>query len=321
MPRTAPLRTSVTHMRESVDGLARWLTDVFDGNHWQPDTLFLVGSRGDLELISETLEEALPMPVVASDDAQLVLARGAALAVSADTDVAAVQADSAPVADKRAHRPFRFRSHAVAATVLVAGAVALFTLGPEFAAQQESGSSDNQPSANSSASVTSATSVSSATPASVRAVPPPRRCQLPQRRCSTLAAEPPPVTAQPEALPRSDAARPPDPAPAVATPVVAPVAASQEQLAVPVVAPPAPLAPPPALTPPAPLAPPPAAPAAPFAPPPPPAPTASAAGGTATASAGSSGPRRAEPAFRRLAVARLSALSAYQFQTAGSFGG
>ena len=43
-------------MRESADGLSRWLTEVFEENRLQPDSLFLVGSRGDLELISGSVE-------------------------------------------------------------------------------------------------------------------------------------------------------------------------------------------------------------------------------------------------------------------------
>ena len=60
------VRTFATHMRESDDGLGRWLKDAFEINHVDPEHLFLIGSRGDVELISGRLSEALDMSVVTS---------------------------------------------------------------------------------------------------------------------------------------------------------------------------------------------------------------------------------------------------------------
>jgi hypothetical protein len=74
------VRTFSNHMRESADGIGRWLTSVFDNNGLEPESLFLLGARGDLELVSNTLESSLSIPVVSTDGAQLALARGAAMA-------------------------------------------------------------------------------------------------------------------------------------------------------------------------------------------------------------------------------------------------
>jgi hypothetical protein len=76
------VRSFSSQMRESADGIGRWLTGLFTNNGLEPETVFLVGSRGDLELISDTLEQTLSIPVDASADAQLAPALGAALALS-----------------------------------------------------------------------------------------------------------------------------------------------------------------------------------------------------------------------------------------------
>ncbi len=77
-------------MRESDDGLSRWLKDAFETNRVDPEHLFLIGSRGDVELISGRLSEALEMSVVTSNEAQLILARGTALMVRANAETVAV---------------------------------------------------------------------------------------------------------------------------------------------------------------------------------------------------------------------------------------
>jgi hypothetical protein len=107
------VRTFSTQMRESADGLSRWLIEMFEKNKLQPETLYLVGARGDVGLISGSLSEALPMPVDASDEAQVALARGAALAVGPKRTAAVDDRPSnAKPVDKRARRWARFRQHA-----------------------------------------------------------------------------------------------------------------------------------------------------------------------------------------------------------------
>lgn len=49
-------------------------------NEWEPDAIFVVGSAGDLALIQSTLDDVTASPVFSAADADLALARGAALA-------------------------------------------------------------------------------------------------------------------------------------------------------------------------------------------------------------------------------------------------
>jgi hypothetical protein len=263
------VRASVTHMRESVDGLSRWLTDAFEENWWKPEALFLVGARGDLELISGSLEEALSIPVDASDDTQLALARGAALALPSKTEAFAEQVVEEPVGDAPTHRRFRVGPQARAGTVLVAGVIALFVVGPELAGYDGSRSTANRPAANSSpTSISSATSNSSATSASVHAVPSPAVSPT-SAQVRPLAAPPPPPPAPPEALPATDAVSSPEPDASDEPVTAAPVEASPAPVAArPVVAAQAPVAAQPVAAPPAPVAAQPAAAPPPFALPP-----------------------------------------------------
>ncbi len=124
------VRTAMTHMRESADGLARWLTSCFADEEMRPRRLYLIGARGDLELVSGPLERALGIPVVSSDDVQLALARGAALSGTA-LRAAAASEPAAKSTELRSRR--RLSSHGRAAMVLVAGVIALFAFGPELA--------------------------------------------------------------------------------------------------------------------------------------------------------------------------------------------
>ncbi|UUO03078.1 hypothetical protein M4D79_07900 [Mycolicibacterium novocastrense] len=124
------VRTAMTHMRESADGLARWLAGFFDDEGVRPDRLHLIGARGDLELISGPLASALGIPVVTSDDVQLALARGAALCRPA---ISAAAPPPPAGKSRRLRSRRRLGSHGRAATVLAAGVIALFAFGPELA--------------------------------------------------------------------------------------------------------------------------------------------------------------------------------------------
>jgi len=212
------VRTFATHTRESDDGLSRWLTHAFETNHLEPEHLFLIGSRGDLELISGRLSDALPMPVVTTNEAQLVLARGAALAARSDDATVAIS-----LADQRigvskptfGQRMSRFSPPARAAVALAAGVVALFVLGPVLVSQPDAPSTENQSASN-----------SSTTSASIEAVPVPAEPQpaksvMKRMAQAAPAAQPPrapspavaevtapeaPVTAEPLAVPETPAA-------------------------------------------------------------------------------------------------------------------
>jgi hypothetical protein len=84
--RDGAVRTSVNHRIVSEKDLIRWLSTVFTRADWQPEALVMVGSGGDDELMP-ILEEALSVPVFAPAEAQLALARGAALASAQNVDI------------------------------------------------------------------------------------------------------------------------------------------------------------------------------------------------------------------------------------------
>ncbi len=77
--RDGAVRTSVNRRIVTEEDLIRWLSAVFTRADWQPEALVMVGSGGDDELMP-ILEDALSVPVFAPTEAQLALARGAALA-------------------------------------------------------------------------------------------------------------------------------------------------------------------------------------------------------------------------------------------------
>lgn len=212
------VRTFAAHTRESDDGLSRWLTDAFENNHLDPEHLFLIGSRGDIELISGRLSDALPMPVVTSNEAQLVLARGAALAARPNDATVALS-----LVDQRIGVPkptlgqklSGFSPPARAAVALVAGVVALFVLGPALVSQPDATSTENQSASNSSTTSVSIEAVPvTAEPQPAKSVMkrmaqpapaplPPIATPLP---VAAQAAPQPPVTAEPLAVPETPAA-------------------------------------------------------------------------------------------------------------------
>ena len=84
--RDGSVQTAVNHVIVTEQDLIRWLSGVFSRADWQPQALVLVGSGGDDELMP-ILEHALSVPVFAPAEAQLALARGAALASAQSVDV------------------------------------------------------------------------------------------------------------------------------------------------------------------------------------------------------------------------------------------
>lgn len=74
------VQTAVSYDLETDQDLTRWLSDVVNRDGWQPDGLVLLGSGGDFDTIARRLELVLGIPVFAPAEAELALARGAALA-------------------------------------------------------------------------------------------------------------------------------------------------------------------------------------------------------------------------------------------------
>ncbi len=74
------VQTAVSHAVSTDEDLARWLSAIFAQAEWQPEALVLVGSVTDLHAITPHLEDVLAVPVFVPAEAQLALARGAAIA-------------------------------------------------------------------------------------------------------------------------------------------------------------------------------------------------------------------------------------------------
>ena len=80
------VQTAVTHAVSTDEDLARWLSAIFAQAEWRPEALVLVGSC-DLEAITPHLEDVLAVPVFVPAEAQLALARGAAIASTQGSDI------------------------------------------------------------------------------------------------------------------------------------------------------------------------------------------------------------------------------------------
>ena len=85
--RDGAVQTVVNHAIVTEEDLIRWLSAVFTRADWQPEALVMVGSGGDDEMMP-ILEHALSVPVFAPAEAQLALARGAALVSAQNVDFA-----------------------------------------------------------------------------------------------------------------------------------------------------------------------------------------------------------------------------------------
>ena len=98
------VRTAVTNSREHAADLVDWLTTIFNGDGWLPQSLHLVGSRDDLDAVTGPIGDALPIPVFDSVDTQLALARGAALATHSHVAAGFSQVAATPRSDPRPQR-------------------------------------------------------------------------------------------------------------------------------------------------------------------------------------------------------------------------
>jgi hypothetical protein len=248
------VQTAVSHSITTDEDLARWLSAVFAQTDWQPEALVLVGSGSDLDAITPRLEEVLSVPVFVPAEAQLALARGAAIASAQDPDYRHHGVGEESARGHGAERRLWPGSHVGAATaVLIAGVVTFvvsgsLAIGLRLTSGEGVAPVEQRPAADISPDQPAA--VKSDQAAAVESVP------------SAPAAPPPIVEAAPPPLPppAAEVAAPPpqlafEPAPAAEPLVSEPLA--PEPIAPPAVAvPEAPLAPVPAG---APLVPPPGA--------------------------------------------------------------
>jgi hypothetical protein len=84
--REGAVQTAVNHAIDSEECLIGWLSAVFSRADWRPEALVVVGSGNDLEALMPRLEDVLSVPVFAPAEAELALARGAALASAHNTE-------------------------------------------------------------------------------------------------------------------------------------------------------------------------------------------------------------------------------------------
>jgi hypothetical protein len=119
--REGAVQTAVNHAIDTEEALVRWLSAVFTKADWRPEALVMVGS-GAVDELMPRLEDVLSVPVFAPAEADLALARGAALATAHTGDVTFAYIDERP-----AGRPSVQRRRPLAQTgplaMLVAGAV------------------------------------------------------------------------------------------------------------------------------------------------------------------------------------------------------
>jgi hypothetical protein len=73
------IESATTTASSDCVALSVWLNASFGLDKSQPEALYLIGSRSRLAAITDKLDTTLSVPVVATHDAQLALARGAAM--------------------------------------------------------------------------------------------------------------------------------------------------------------------------------------------------------------------------------------------------
>ena len=95
------VQTAFNHAIDGDKSLISWLSSVFTRADWQPEALVMVGSAGGFEHLAPKLEDALSVPVFAPAEAELALARGAALASTFAVEL------PLPAFDERADRTER----------------------------------------------------------------------------------------------------------------------------------------------------------------------------------------------------------------------
>ncbi len=127
------VQTAVNHGIDSDESLIRWLSTVFTRADWQPEALVLVGSSGGFESVLPRLEDALSVPVFAPAEAQLALARGAALASSYSLSQPFDELALLPAGARRHAAPVRRVSPAGALTGVLAAGVLTFVVSASVA--------------------------------------------------------------------------------------------------------------------------------------------------------------------------------------------
>ncbi|HZQ32047.1 MAG TPA: hypothetical protein VFB19_09955 [Mycobacterium sp.] len=115
------VQTIAHHAYDIGSGLIGWLADAFDVNDWDPECLIVVGPDAGIDALVGRLERALGIPVVAPAEAELALARGAALASAQIPDL--TLGSPSRYTDRRPTRRSWPLPYAAALAMLVVGVV------------------------------------------------------------------------------------------------------------------------------------------------------------------------------------------------------
>jgi hypothetical protein len=132
-------QTAIKQLSGGSEHLIQWLTALFERSSWQPSGVVVVGADHDTNILASRLS-SLPVPVLTQNNAELALARGAALVAAQSTEF--TDAEMLEVVNDRRLDPqaIRRRSYAGAATMLAAGAATFvasvsLALGPHLVPQ------------------------------------------------------------------------------------------------------------------------------------------------------------------------------------------
>jgi hypothetical protein len=210
-------QTAIKELTGGGDRLVQWLTALFDRSAWQPGGIVIVGPDADLDALSWRLEKVVPVPVITHSDAQLALARGAALAAAQSTEF--TDPEIVETVDRGERERSRPNTYAGALTMLIAGAVTFvaslsLALGPHLVPDR----GPVQQQVHRAAATTSVARVPAPQPAAVqepvaRSTPPP----APPQKATQAPAAARPQTAAPQepsaALPAAAPIPPAPPAP------------------------------------------------------------------------------------------------------------
>jgi hypothetical protein len=228
------LQTATQQDDFTAESLIDWLTKVFDLNDWQPESLVVVGPEAGIDRLTRLIEHTLQIPVFAPAEAELALARGAALASALDPEPAL---DADGVSSHRRSLPYT-----AALTMLAVGIVAFVISVFLLAGHKLTPNDSPTPSPHDEAvSPQVAEVVPPAAPAPVvEAAPPPAPAAPP----SVV----PTVEEQASAPAEEPAAVVPEEPPVVVDPVPEAAPAPTDQAAPPAITPPTPSSKPPLLT-------------------------------------------------------------------------
>ncbi len=233
--REGAVQTAVNRTITTQEGLIQWLSAVFTRADWQPEALVVVGTGGNFEALMPRLEDALAVPVFAPAEAELALARGAALA-SAQSDEFTFTDYTAPAAQPTT-RERRWSAQTGPLAMLAAGAVTFVVSVSVAVSLQMAPDRDTAAEARPAARIAPVDAVKPVPPAGsppasagIAQAPSPPPLEVPAPELVAPPADPPiavevPAPEEPpiEALPPADAM--PPVAPAAQEPVPAPIEA------------------------------------------------------------------------------------------------